>query len=408
MRDSSPVRKPITLQGLLKPVERANKALWHALLARLWPNRPLERRLDPRSVRRVLFLRYDNIGDMITTLPAIRLVKRLNPAIEVDVLASEANRAIVAHDPNVTRVLTLRERPDLFVADIERARSVGYDVVICCIFAKATKVGIIANWIGGARAVKATIWRGAKYHRFFNVQSREAASQASMWDKMLRLVSDIFEGDVRPGDESPYIAIPERSRARAAERLAELAMPQRGFILMNITSARARNRWTEEGFVALARSILAADARNRIVIACMPFDRELASRIVEAVPQEQRSRIEIYPKTRDVHEVIATVEASEAVFSLDTGVVHMASATRRPTLALYVASPHSPAEWRPYGVLHRAVCTREPYVPVATIEPEVVIAEMLALIAEVRSGAPTEMPEKGGLASDYQRYYQEP
>jgi ADP-heptose:LPS heptosyltransferase len=407
VNDISASRRPFTILSLLKPVERANRAFWHAVLARMWPNERLATRLDPSTVKRVLFLRYDNIGDMLTTLPAIRLMKRLNPAMEIDVLASKSNGAIVAHDPNVTRVLTLRHRPDLFLRDIAAARRIGYDVVVCCIFAKATKVGIIANWIAGASAVKATIWRGAKYHRFFNVQSREAASQATMWDKMLHLVPDIFDYELEPGDEAPYVAIDDASRQAAHRRLEELAIPQHGFVLMNLTSMQVRNRWTEEGFTALADAITRAEPDNRIVITSMGNDRLLAERIVAALPEAARPRVAIYPATRNVLEIVALVEASEAVFTLDTGVVHMASATHRPTLALYVKSEHSPAEWRPYGVLHRVVCTSVAHEPVATIPVEPVVREILALLADVRSGTPTELAETGGLAVDYERYYQE-
>lgn len=398
--------RPSTLQTLLKPIERANRAVWLALLARLWHNEPMAARLDPRTVKRVLFLRYDAIGDMITTLPAIRLMKRLNPDMEIDVLASESNRAVVANDPNVTRVLTLRDRPDLFVRDIAAARRIGYDLVVCCIFAKATKVGIIANWIAGDQAVKATIWRGVKYHRFFNLQSREAASQASMWNKMLRLVPDIFDYELQPGDEAPYIAIDDASREMAQRQLTELGMPHHGFVLINITSSRERNRWTEEGFTDLSHAILEHDEANRIVIACMGDDRQMAERIVTTMRAATRGRVVIYPPTRNVMEIVALVEASEAVVSLDTGVIHMASATRRPVLGLYSASPHSPAEWRPYGVVHRTIATPEYYQPVSVIETSVVVREFLALLDEIRSGDVREIPEEGGLAIDYLRYYQ--
>lgn len=398
-------RKRITIHSLLKPLERGNRAFWHAVLARVWPNRPLERRLEPGEARRVLFLRYDAIGDMITTLPAIRLVKRLDPTIEVDVLASPANRRIIENDPNVTRVLTLRERPDHFVRDIMTARSVGYDLVIACIFAKATKVGIIANWIARPGGIKATIWRGEKYFRFFNIQSREAASQATMWDKMLHLVPAIFDYELQPGDERPYIALDDRSREDARRHLAEIGMSPGEFILINITSVRERNRWPEERFQSLADAILGNDSRSRIVILSMGADREIAERIASRVPAEHRDRVRLYPPTRNVLEVVAAVGASEMVFSLDTGVVHMASATGRPTFALYVSSLHAPAEWRPYGVMHRAVASREMHAPVSTIGEEEVIGPFLELLAEVRATDDHLVAETGGLAVDYLRYY---
>jgi ADP-heptose:LPS heptosyltransferase len=403
IEQTPPPKGPLYFRAM-KLIERTNRDLWLRVLERLWPNEPLARRLDPKEVRRVLFLRYDNIGDMITTLPAIALMKRLNPAMEIDVLASTRNRRVIEHDPNVTRILLLRERPDLFVRDIAAARVIGYDLVVCCIFAKATKVGIIANAIA-SKAVKATVWRGEKYYRFFNIQSREAASQATMWDKMLHLVPAIFDYELQPGDEHPYIALDDRSREDAERRLAELGMERGRFIVMNITSARERNKWTEEGFRALADAIIDADPRNRIVILSMGEDVAMAERIVASLPSEAAGRARVYPPTRNILEVVAVVEASEAVFSLDTGVVHMASATTRPTLALYVQGPRGTDEWRPYGVIHRVIQSSKLWAPVATIAPSTVIATFLELLEEVRSTPEHTVPERGGLALDYERYY---
>ena len=379
-------RRPITVQRALKPFERTNKAFWHWLLAQVWPNTRLAERLDPAKVRRVLLLRYDAIGDMITTLPTIRTLKRMNPAIEVDVMASPKNRAVIEHDPNVTRILELRERPDLLLKDILKARAIGYDIVFCCIFGKATKVGIIANWIGGTGAVKTTIWRGEKYWRFFNVQSMEAALEPSMWDKMLKLVPATLQYELKPGDEQPYIAIDDASRVAAATALDGLGMPRNGFIAVNITSLKQRNRWTQAAFEELVDALL-DDRANRVVLLWMGEDLSIANEIAARVREGSRDRVAVYPKTRNVLEIVAVIEASEAVFSLDTGVVHMASATGRPTMAMYVNNTRAITEWRPYGVPYRAIESTEDNAPVSTIPAQAAIPVFLDLLREIRGSA---------------------
>ncbi|MBC8145437.1 MAG: glycosyltransferase family 9 protein, partial [bacterium] len=336
------------------------------------------------TVRRVLLLRYDAIGDMITTLPTIRTLKRLNPDIEVDVMASPKNRRVVENDPNVTRILELRNRPDQFVSDILKARRVGYDVVICCIFGKATKIGIIANWIGGTRAIKTTIWRGEKYGRFFNLQSKSAQLEPSMWDKMLRLIPETFRYELQPGDEQPYIAVDAASREDARRSLVEIGFGDSSFIAINITSVNERNRWPSASFRKLIEAILAYDHDIRIVLLWMGNDRTIAEQLANNVPSSDRGRIALYPATRNVMEIVAVVEQSEAVFSLDTGVVHMASATGRPVMALYVAGSRAITEWRPYGVPYRAIESDADKAFVATIPPERVIPVFLGLLDEIR------------------------
>lgn len=378
-------RDPLTVSRVLKPIERANKAVWIWLLRRVWPNRPLAERVDPRAVRRVLLLRYDAIGDMITTLPAIRTLKRLNPGIEIDVMASPKNRIIVAHDPNVTRILQLRNRPDQFIRDILTARRIGYDVVICCIFGRATKIGIVANWIGGMSAVKSTIYRGERYSSFFNLQSQRAQLEASMWDKMLRLIPETFQYDLQPGDERPYISIDEASRADARRVLDEIGIASADFIAINITSLNARNKWTTPNFKRLIAAVLEHDQDVRMVILWMGRDEAIANELASDLARAHAGRVAVYPATRNVMEIVAVVERSHAVFSLDTGVVHMASATGRPVMALYVAGSRAMSEWRPYGVRYRAVESGAYRAFVQTIPAEQVIPVFLDLLDEIRS-----------------------
>jgi ADP-heptose:LPS heptosyltransferase len=103
----------------------------------------------------------------------------------------------------------------------------------------------------------------------------------------------------------------------------------------------------------------------------------------------------VYPPTRNVLEIVAVVERSDAVFSLDTGVVHMASATGRPVMALYVAGTRAITEWRPYGVPYRAVESDEERAFVETIPAERVIPVFIELLEEVRGSRTGHSREAG-------------
>ena len=55
--------------------------------------------IDIQSVKSVLFLRYDRIGDMIVTTPIFRSLKEINPRLTIGVFASEANAEIIRYNP---------------------------------------------------------------------------------------------------------------------------------------------------------------------------------------------------------------------------------------------------------------------------------------------------------------------
>lgn len=361
----------------LKPLERANRHFWFHVLGAVWRNRPLEGPLPPGGVRRVLFLRYDAIGDMLTTMPVFALLKARVPGIAVDVIASPRNRMLIEGDPNVDAIIEMGDGFAALVHAVRAARRRRYDAVICCIFGRGTKVGIIANLIGGRRAVKATIWRSEPYWSYFNVQSRSAARLQPMWERMLYLLTDTLAINATPADIVPYVVRDPAREAAAVERLAACDLEPGGFLLVNISVSHERNRWGWENFEALLRGVQERFPTLRLGLLSMPAERAAAEGLC-AAPGVVAV---VLPSMSDVRDVIAVVARAVAVFTPDTGVVHMASATGRPAVTMH-AGATSAAEWGPYGVLSR-VLVSERTDTIATIPAADAIAAVIELLEEV-------------------------
>jgi len=87
--------------------------------------------LDIATVRKVLILRNDKIGDMIVTTALLRELKKNYPHWQIDVAASSANRDVIADNPHVSDILIWDKQPLLrdlrtTIADLRRRR---YDVI---------------------------------------------------------------------------------------------------------------------------------------------------------------------------------------------------------------------------------------------------------------------------------------
>lgn len=59
------------------------------------------RNFDIKDVKKVLFLRYDRIGDMVISTPVFRELKLFLPEIEISVLASKINQSVLSNNPYV-------------------------------------------------------------------------------------------------------------------------------------------------------------------------------------------------------------------------------------------------------------------------------------------------------------------
>ena len=55
--------------------------------------------------RHILVIRMDLIGDLVLTLPIVRLLKTTYPEAEIDVLAIPASAKVIADDPAISQVI---------------------------------------------------------------------------------------------------------------------------------------------------------------------------------------------------------------------------------------------------------------------------------------------------------------
>ena len=75
-----------------------------AYLLRFFTSKKKARNFDIRNVKKVLFFRYDRIGDMVITTPVFRELKQAYPDIEITVLASKVNQEVLANNPYVDKI----------------------------------------------------------------------------------------------------------------------------------------------------------------------------------------------------------------------------------------------------------------------------------------------------------------
>src|SRR5687768_5695971 len=66
--------------------------------------RPFRRRTRPESPRRILLLRLERIGDLLMALSAVRDVRTLAPAAEIDLAVGSWNAGLASAAPYVNRV----------------------------------------------------------------------------------------------------------------------------------------------------------------------------------------------------------------------------------------------------------------------------------------------------------------
>jgi ADP-heptose:LPS heptosyltransferase len=276
---------------------------------------------------RVLFIRYDRVGDMVLCTGILRALARAYPGMLIDVLTTPANAAVLEHLPFVDQVILherkrWRDYPALFARLSDRR----YDAVIDGLVVRPSVNSYTTMLMLASRAQ----WRigsaGRPHDEVYNVPVVPPADvhREHHVEHLARLTGPLGIG-LTDADWRPTLVLSTAERESARARWA--ATSAYGLrIFVNISAGQACRRWPDAHFAILLRALRAKAPSARIVVAGLDQDFPSATALAESV-----GGIAIVPTLR---ELFALVAEADLVVTPDTAVTHIAAAFTRPTLAL--------------------------------------------------------------------------
>lgn len=271
---------------------------------------------DPKP--RILLLRALGLGDFLTGVPAYRAVRRAFPEHEI-VLAAPAQwsgliRLTGAIDwllptDELHRPAWPRPAPDLAV-DLHGKGPASHRLLTALrprrliAFDESTADPPLVPWTAGEHEVR-------RWCRLLT------ASGISADPDDLDLEAPRPPRHAEPGDEAPT-----------------------GPVLVHPGAAAASRRWYPDRFAEVAASL--HQSGHRVLIAGSRAERPLAARIAQAAGLDPGA---VVAGTTTPVALAALVARSRLLISGDTGVAHLATAYRRPSVLLF--GPVPPSEWGP-------------------------------------------------------------
>lgn len=336
-----------------KKIEIAWRALWMRLIGWMLPG-PKDATLPPpaSSDYRVLFIRYERIGDMIMATSLIRNIAMALPSGKVDVLATPTTAPVLEGNPYVGKVLVLERRSVQSYGQLmRRLRRERYTVMIdgrinnpriftstpLLMFAGRPRFRVGAG--------------GDSKPRIYNVSVPE-------WDRVEHYIEGSKELAVPFGvnpdvvDWQPEIFLSPEERARAEEKwnearslagtseAAATGITKR--LLVNLSASEPKRRWPDGKFIATLQAARDRAPNMPIVVIGLPAEWESVQTVanaVRALPVET-------PRLRDA---IALVGTADLVFTPDTSISHAASAFRKPSVVMLKREHRPYAPWNTPG-----------------------------------------------------------
>jgi ADP-heptose:LPS heptosyltransferase len=336
-----------------KKIEVAWRALWMRLLGRMLPG-PAETALpSPTNPDyKVLFIRYERIGDMIMATSVIRNIAMALPSGKVDVLATPTTAPVLEGNPHVGNVLVLdRKSLHSYRQLMKRLRKERYTVMVDGRINNPPIFTSTPLLMYAGRARFRVGAGGDSKPRIYNVSVPE-------WNRVEHYMEGSKQLTVPFGvnpeavDWQPEIFLSPEEKSRAEKQWKEAdAMQGKGDteargsvkrLLVNLSASEPKRRWPDGKFIATLHSARERAPKMPIVVIGLPAEWESVQKVANAVG----ALPVLTPQLRDAFALVGT---AGLVFTPDTSISHAASAFRKPSLVL-LKREHKPyAPWNTPG-----------------------------------------------------------
>ncbi|WP_286236599.1 lipopolysaccharide heptosyltransferase II [Neptuniibacter halophilus] len=278
------------------------------------------------------------VGDMLMSQSLYRHLKQQNPEREIDVLAPDWCRSVLARMPEVNQAIAMPVGHGSLQWGVRKAvaaelESTGYQQAF--VLPNSLKSALIP-WF--AHIPLRTGWHGEMRYGLLNDRRR-------------------LDKQAFPLMVQRYVALACPAGAPALSR-AEILPPQlrvdaeaqaaaRTQFSLDDTAAVAfcpgaefgpAKRWPDYHYAALARKLI--DQGLQIWIFGSPKDRPVAEQIIAQLKPGQRAHCRNLAGETSLPQAIDLIAACQAAVSNDSGLMHIAAAVNTPLVALY--GPTSP------------------------------------------------------------------
>ncbi len=308
--------------------------------------------------KRILFIRRDNIGDLVCTTPLFAALRARYPKAHIALLANTYCAPVVACNPDLDHIyvyakakhLPAAQRPRAYWARVrlvQELRAARFDHVVLAAASYYARGLEFARWLPTARIIGFASESGIR--RSLDIALRRDTQPRHEVEDLFQLLEPLGVTDDPPAAR----VVAEPARRAQVRSLIEAAFESVAPLAVHISARHPTNRWHADGYEALIRA-LTAQGRKILLLwspgevndPAHPGDDALARRITQAAGN--RSLLAL--PTRDLGTLIAALDACQGAILSDGGAMHIAAALRKPLVCFFGNS--DARRWHPWQCPH--------------------------------------------------------
>lgn len=313
----------------------------------------------PIEIKSVIFIRRDNIGDLVCTTPAIRAVRLAFPDARIGALVNSYNADVIRGNQDINEVFVYEKwkhaggktRPRVWFEnwkELRRVRAAAFDAAVGCSYAWSARVAKLTASTGAQ--IRVGVAPAQPACASYTCAVPEAPAPIHEVEAVMRLVEPFGIHGTPP----PLVVHPDPAEVKGIlRRLGEAGMCGGDrLVALHISSRREQNRWPKEAFAMLGDLLQTDGARVVLLWSPGAADNPLHPGD-DAAAQWIASTMKTPPlsvSTGRLGELMAALSLVDSVVCCDGGAMHIAAGLAKPIVAIWGSTDER--RWRPWGVPH--------------------------------------------------------
>ncbi len=320
---------------LSREIEKCAKdVLWGVLRFFYASRRPFEPPLDLESVKSVLIVRPDRLGDVVLSLPVYESLKLSLPGVRVTALIDKSNAGLLANNPHIDEVLLWnRQRP---LETLRRLQRTKFDLAFTLNKSFSATASFFTLVSGAACRVGYKHRQNAWMHEIQVAIEKEPRHEIENNLELLKAAS------LRKIAQNPELVFNKKEFEKINALLdAKNRHPDRPLVLIKPGTRVPEWGWRLDKFQAVIEHLLKTEAAE-VFLVSGPGEESMNDQFIHGM-----ERPPVRLPSLSIRELALLIKKSDLLFCNHTGIMHLASAVQTPVLAIFKHGEI--ARWGPYN-----------------------------------------------------------
>lgn len=297
---------------------------------------PFKFKRFPREINAILIVELFKVGDLLVATPIIRAIQNKYPCAQIDVLVLPTTGDVLEGNKNINEVI----RYNSFKSILYTLRKNKYDLGIL-LHPGSFKISLLLL-LAGIRYRVGVSKTGISYGKGFFLNKK--IKPHNRWKHKIEDNFDVVRSlGITPQDTQIDVVVTNAARKKIDSLLKSTQRTaKKAIVCIHAPSSHESQRWLPERFADLSDK-LSEKYQCQIIFTGLEKEREYVNSIVAQI--KNNDAVQNLAGRTNFGELAALLEKARLLITIDTSALHLASATKTPTIALF--GPTIPYFWGP-------------------------------------------------------------